>query len=499
MTGETLSKFGNILQKGAGLSSQSASYKRRQEDWDLQAELATKELEQIEKQIAASQIRLAISEKDLKTHKLQIENAKSEEEYLKTKYTNKQLYSWMVSQTSTVYFQAYQLAFDMAKRAEKSFRYELALPTDSSPYIKFGYWDSLKKGLLSGDKLMLAINKMEAAYLEQNKREFELTKNISLRQLAPADLLTLITTGECTVTIPEWWFDMDFPGHYLRRIKAMSISIPCIVGPYTNVNCTLTLEQNRVRKNATYTNYTDASNIHTDYSSIESVAIGHGQNDSGLFELNFNDERYLPFEGAGAISRWKLKLSNIDLAQFDVKSITDVVLHMRYMARNGGEKMAQDARVILKEQISTITAGNSQILLSLKQHFATAWHRFIQADTASGNHELAFKLDEKHFPYFTRFGTNRIIEDGHILISTKNESVNMSTFNLKIGSDIQDQNSSNSAIDTGIIKDNEVGKLSVDNNDLSLEWIFEITNISNGGTFDEIDDVILVLNYRVDL
>jgi hypothetical protein len=31
--------------------------------------------------------------------------------------------------------------------------------------------------------------------------------------------------------------------------------------------------------------------------------------DSGVFELNFRDERYLPFEGAGAInSTWTLDL-----------------------------------------------------------------------------------------------------------------------------------------------------------------------------------------------
>ena len=35
---------------------------------------------------------------------------------------------------------------------------------------------------------------------------------------------------------------------------------------------------------------------------VQSIVTSHGQNDSGLFELNFRDERYLPFEGAGAIS-----------------------------------------------------------------------------------------------------------------------------------------------------------------------------------------------------
>ena len=32
------------------------------------------------------------------------------------------------------------------------------------------------------------------------------------------------------------------------------------------------------------------------------------QNDSGLFEPNLRDERYLPFEGCGAISSWCLEL-----------------------------------------------------------------------------------------------------------------------------------------------------------------------------------------------
>jgi hypothetical protein len=500
IAGETLSKIGNILQKEASLVSQRGNYKRRQEDWDLQAELTAKELEQIEKQIAASQIRLAISEKDLKTHKLQIENTKSEEEYLKTKYTNKQLYSWMVSQTSTVYFQAYQLAFDMAKRAEKSFRYELALPADSSSYIKFGYWDSLKKGLLSGDKLMLAINKMEAAYLEQNKREFELTKQISLRQLDPNSLLELVTTGECTVDMHEWWFDMDFPGHYLRRIKALSVSIPCIVGPYTNVNCTLTLEKNETRHSAIYTNYTDDENIHKDFSSIESVAISHGQNDSGLFELNFNDERYLPFEGAGVISRWKLKLSNIDLAQFDVTSITDVLFHMRYTARNGGEKMVQDARLNLKEKINATNAGNRQILLSLKQHFPTAWHRMIYPDPSATSHQLAFQLEEKHFPYFTKFSSSKEIEGVKAYFLDKDSNKIPYKIKLAVGSTTAPNNPN---IVSLISQTYMEGSIVPVGNNLTEEWTLEIEE-ANGVSptslaLEAIEDIILVFDYKLDI
>jgi hypothetical protein len=503
--GALASAIGGILQKESGLVSQRASYQRRQEEWDLQTELAEKEIEQIEYQIAAAKIRLAIAEKDLDTHQLQIENAKTEGEYLKSKYTNQQLYSWMVSQISTTYFQAYQLAYDMAKRAEKSFRYELVLPNSTTAYVKFGYWDSLKKGLLAGDKLMLAINKMEAAYLEQNKRELELTKQISLRRLAPAQLLQLITTGECSLDIPEWWFDMDFAGHYMRRIKAMSISIPCIVGPYTNVNCMVTLESHAVRTSAIFsTSYTDYSNYEQSFGAIESVALSHGQNDSGLFELNFNDERYLPFEGAGVISKWKLKLPNKELAQFDYTSITDVVLNMRYTARNGGQVLADEAtdsvQKVIKGQLASITASQSATIISLKQEFATAWHRFVYPDVSSVKHELIFELGEKHFPYFTKFAGGREVEGIRLCILNKDSSTNSYNLNISV-------NSNTTGIDkiaiTNVVMSSPVVLSSTDLTDkwkiklLDAAGADQIPSSVTSDLLEVIDDIIVVIDYKV--
>src|SRR6201986_3523205 len=105
----------------------------------------------------------------------------------------------MVGQLSSVYFQGYQLAYDVAKRAERSFRYELGL-VDSS-FIQFGYWDSLKKGLLCGERLHDALKRMDVAYLEQNAREYEITKHVSLRRIDPVARLPLRETGDCFVTL----------------------------------------------------------------------------------------------------------------------------------------------------------------------------------------------------------------------------------------------------------------------------------------------------------
>ena len=66
----------------------------------------------------------------------------------------------------------HQLAHDLAKRSEQGYRFELGL-ADSS-FIEFGYWDSLKKGLLCGEKLSLDLKRMDSSFLDKNRREFEI-------------------------------------------------------------------------------------------------------------------------------------------------------------------------------------------------------------------------------------------------------------------------------------------------------------------------------------
>src|SRR5207248_1549688 len=140
---------------------------------------------------------------------------------------------------------SYKLAYDLATRAERCARFELGL--QESSFITFGYWDSLKKGLLSGETLQYGLRRMEAAYLEQNRREFELAKHVSLRLLDPVALVQLRETGRCFFELPEELFDLDYPGHYFRRIKSVSLTLPCVAGPYTTISCTLRLLKNGIR------------------------------------------------------------------------------------------------------------------------------------------------------------------------------------------------------------------------------------------------------------
>jgi hypothetical protein len=353
---------------------------------------------------------------------------------MRSKFTNEALFSWMTTQVSNTYFKSYQLAYDIAKKAERCFRYELGL--NDSAYINFGYWDSLKKGLLAGEQLGYDIKKMEMAYYEQNKRELELTKHISLSQIDPVALLQLKTTGDCWINLPEELFDIDYPGHYMRRVKSVSITIPCITGPYTTVSCKLTMTRNSLRVSGVAgSNYArkttndfpaDDPRFRDSVGALDSIATSSAQNDSGLFELNFRDERYLPFEGAGVISLWHLQLPAA-VHQFDYNSISDVIIHLKYTARDGGEVLKTNAASNLMAKINAMIdpkKGKGLMrIFSAKNDLSTEWYRFLHPVTPGSDQVLTLNLDASRFPLFAQGKTIKI-KSMELVVDTASKPVN---------------------------------------------------------------------------
>ena len=395
----------NVANATSGVTAYMGQRERKKEERLYQLELATKELEQIQHQILASEIRLAIAERERSNHQLQMEQSAEADEFMRSKFTNRQLFDWMAGQLSTLYFQTYQMAYDLAKQAEQCFHFEF--PPENAPapeYVKFGYWDSLKKGLLAGEKLQFDLRRLEMAHLEQNKREFEITKHVSLRQINPVAILTLRETGNCAFNLPEVLFDMDFAGHYKRRIKSVSVSIPCIAGPYTGLNATLRLTKNEYRGKA---NLADA--LVGNPTPFTAIAVSTGQNDSGLFELNFRDERYLPFEGAGAISEWTLELP--EFRQFDYNTISDVVMHIRYTALEGTDAAFKTAVLdsvsnLIGEVLPLTTEESNAIpgglfaIIDLQHDLPTEWHKAIQNTNSQGQHVLTIPDLQQFLPFY---------------------------------------------------------------------------------------------------
>jgi len=409
----------NIKSRESNEVSKIGSYERRAHDWTLQSNLAAKELTQNGRQIISSLLREQITKKEYENQKQQLSHSIEISTFLKDKFSNAELYNWMQSEVSKVFHDCYKFAYDLAKKAETTMKWELMRPEmDAQQYIKFNYWDTGRKGLLSGEMLYLDLKKMEMAYFEQNKREYELTKHISIRQLNPVALLQLKTQGWCEIHIPEWLFDLDTPGHYMRRIKTISISIPAIAGPYTSINCMLSLQKSVIRKSSIGDSYMrdteeEDSRFMDYYGTIQSIVTSNAQNDSGLFEVNLGDQRYLPFEGSGAISTWRLELPE-EHKQFDYNSINDVIIHMRYTARQGGAQLKAKAAFSITELLSQIDQngdGGLFGLFSLRHDFPQDWHKYqisIDSETTPQPDDFTSILERKHFAYLANGKTIRI-------------------------------------------------------------------------------------------
>jgi peptidoglycan hydrolase-like protein with peptidoglycan-binding domain len=397
--------FASMYTHAANMESIKGGYERRWQEWKHQEDEAKNVLGQVESQLLAAEILIDISEKEIKNHEHMSESARELDVQMHDKFTNEELYDWMVGQISSIYFQSYQLAYDTAKRAEQAFRFELGLA--DSNLIQFGYWDSLKKGLLSAERLHLDLKRMELAYMEQNKREYEITKNVSLAMLNPEALIRLKETGECYFDILEPVYDLDNSGQFMRRLKSVSITLPCVTGPFTSVSCRLTLVNNSIRKSTNilpsyspvdkkYLNSSDprfANNI----GSIQSIVTSNAQNDTGLFELNFSDDRYLPFEGAGAVGRWHIELDK-QSNQFDFNTISDVILHIRYTSRDGGEQLKEESKKVIEQILSDASKTPFVRMFSTSHEFPNEWYKFLHPSVGS-DHTLILPLSASRFPF----------------------------------------------------------------------------------------------------
>lgn len=412
-----LSAIASELQSSSGIAStkasiegNEASFLRREQDWGLQIEQAQRELDRIDQDQVVADIRVEIAKRRLEEHEVQRENAEEAREFLHDKFTNDELYGWMVREVKRVHFQAYQLGVDLARRTERTYQHELA--DDDASFVQPSHYDSQRKGLLAGEMLVQDLQRMETAYQENNTREFELTTQVSLASIDPVALLRLRETGTAHFSVPEAVFDLDHPGMYLRRIKSVRVTMPAVTGPYTSIGCKLTLAKSEVRRTSGANEEPVVDRLTTSHS----IATSTAQNDAGLFNENFEDERYLPFEGKGVVSDWVLELPN-EVRQFDYDTISDAILTFSYTARYDGalrKRLLEDGELATKldalqraratefdddpEEYTGLTHA-----FSARQDFPDALNQFLTDPNTTKN--LALALVEDRFPNRPQPGT----------------------------------------------------------------------------------------------
>ncbi|MBD1584498.1 Tc toxin subunit A-related protein [Pseudoalteromonas sp. S16_S37] len=400
--GAVAGKFSEALQSTSEAVSTAgeavgikAQFERTKQDWVLQQKMSKYEIEQLEYEIRAQKERIKASQHELVLHDQEVEHKSAINTFMQEKYSNEQLYSWMSGKLSGLLFQTYKMAHDYAKQAEQAFIYEKGLKAGEVNYINGMYWDSSQKGMFCGQSLELDLDRMDKAYIENNGRRLEITKSISLLELNPLALLDLQSKGECTFRLSEELFDYDFPGHYNRQLKTISVTFELPQGQ--KVNATLTQLNSKLVmapdikavKHLMDPSNEATTNVRENWRANQQVALSHVDEyteNNGLFELNFHDERYLPFEGTGAVSNWRLAL-NGHKGSYNPDDLVNVIIKARYTAEQGGQRFANEVKGLLKPY-------HANTVFDMANHFPHAWLGLTQG----GETEVQIQLTQDMFP-----------------------------------------------------------------------------------------------------
>ncbi|KAI0879545.1 hypothetical protein GGS24DRAFT_495560 [Hypoxylon argillaceum] len=198
--------------------------------------------------------------------------------------------------------------------------------------------------------------------LDGTAHDYELTKEVPLRKVPPLALIELHANG--TIELDP------------RGAAGPGLSWPLLPQHQECTSEDTNITSRPASRTGSYYRQdpTNEDRFHTDSIPISSVAVSTGNHDSGVFELNSDGERYLPFEGAGVVSRWKLELPN-PFRQFDYNSIADVLFTIQFTSLEGGaiwrDEAAQSAHDFRANINKDIGNDGAFLLVNLSSNFAS--------------------------------------------------------------------------------------------------------------------------------
>ncbi|MEV4316133.1 hemopexin repeat-containing protein [Actinocrispum sp. NPDC049592] len=369
------------LQVTGELLGVRAEHDRTAEEWQFQLATAKNDLTQITHQVTGAEQQLKSAQREAEVLAQEIANNQAVAAQLKGKFSSAELYRWMAGELAGLYFQAYSMAYDTARAAERALRFERGLNDAEVTFIRPLYWDSRRGGLLAGDSLSLDLEKLGQAYYTTGARGMEITKQVSLLEIDPAAALTLSATGACDFALTEELFDHDFPGHYRRQIRSLAVSFVDEDGAATQPNATLTQMSHKTVLSADTKavrhlldpKQPPPGTLRSDWRANQQIALSSvgEQENNGLFELRYDDTRYLPFEGTGAVSTWHLQLTGRKPT-----NLRDVVITVRYTAEDGGQVFANAVKGMLKPYAAAR-------FFDIATEFPDEWQEFVDGEGTS--------------------------------------------------------------------------------------------------------------------
>jgi hypothetical protein len=319
----------------AQVSSLQASFERRRDEWELQQGLANQDFLISEQEIrfAADQEQISGAESAVAT--IQQAQATAVAKYLATRFLNSELYEWMSGVLGDVYAYFLQQATATALLAQQQLAFERQLPPVG--FVRGDYWTTDsgegqrgaaadRRGLTGSARLLQAIEELDQYAFENDERKLNLAQTFSLASLAPLEFEQFKTSGVLPFATPMRLYDRGFPGHYLRLIKRVRVSLLALIPPVGGIRATLSV--------------TGISRVVVGGDSFqevvirrdpEQVALTSPSNASGVFDLDVQADLLAPFESMGVDTSWEFQMPRAANA-FDYSNVADVLMTVEYTA-----------------------------------------------------------------------------------------------------------------------------------------------------------------------
>ncbi len=483
------------------IMSQLASYQRRAEEWQFQSNIASFDIALADQQIKIADQNIRIVSQEREIASLNMDNATDTLEFLKSKFTNAELYRWMGNVLERTYSYMLSLSTAVARSAERQYYFEQQ--QQAGPFILDDYWEipeagtpngggTDRRGLTGSARLLQDLTRLDQFAFENTKRKLQMTKRVSLAQNFPEEFQEFRETGVLGFAITDRMFDYDFPGHYLRLINGVKASIVGLVPVNDGIKATLT---------AGATSYTviEANGLYQRVPirrmEIDQIALTAPTQSNGLFELQpMQGELLNPFEGMGVESQWEFKMPKFS-NRMDYNQIADVLIDVEYTAMESFQYRYQ----VLQDIDNTAHFARG---FSFKNDFPDQWYELAEAQEGTETIIVEFELKRDNFPQ----GLNEIKLDGSNLLlhfvreGGFTDEIEVFDFNLASAEDSQfvgeTVDGTFHANELTNILSNQGGgtpfvklRLSFDNNFFNRELFSE----------EKVQDIVLLVNCRADL
>jgi len=438
-------------------------------------------------------------------------------QFLSNKFLNGAMYAWMIKTIREQYRTRLNYSIAASYMTERALAFEIQ--NTKLDVIRFDYFNPSRDGLLGATQLQTDLATLEQTHLRLSQRKLQLSKTLSLAQLFPVEFQRFKQTGQLPFsTASGSWtnpdsrsendfslelFDRDFPGHYMRLIKSIKVSVIALVPPISGIKASL--RNSGISSAVIGPPYAQQYEEITIRRKPDAIALTAPFNATGVFVLDYEDKFLLPFEGNGVATDWIFELPKASNS-FDFDTIFDVLVTVDYTSLESDNTLDETGKTYKQRSIERLSNDvSADRAYSLRHQYPDAWYHLNNPQSPLPQldpMEIEIPVNPSDFPSNqSQLKVNRItlfarLEDGTV------EEINVS---LKFNPD-----GTNTTHDGGTTKTQQglISKLNgnADNWDIFVNkspygsWKLKLRDENDAASFEllnneVIKDILFVVSY----